>query len=441
MEAKDKSYAGSESSDDESDGQEDSWDGIPGTGLAGPAADGDAASELSLSPEPGPPAARTDIQPLPLEVSADASFLDDLLRSLESDEDGDGGEGAGGRRLESTLARIRMRGRGCAAGRPRSHPRLTPARNRTRPSLSRLRPPTAARCRRAYEWDAFVPLASPLVPWVNGPARVICVTPPEGDLACAHIPLCLSLPPPPEGELSPQRTHSRCCAEGLRWDESRETNPLPRLRLRTSAGLLDLGEQPYLTKWLSTELEPYVVTVTPPNGGKPQRRMPFRRTLERAGRWDVIEAVKRAGGFAAVAQTLGMRASRRPVGYWHDLDTLAEARVRPLSFSLSLSLSRQCVGRLLTHSRTRPISRHRCARFCHVIFFSARSSPSLWSTPGSSWTTQSRGSPTTITTSLGRRGGQRGLSAPPRSCRRQGLFAWCTSCVEEHRPLCGFHQI
>lgn len=54
--------------------------------------------------------------------------------------------------------------------------------------------------------------------------------------------------------------------------------------------------------------------------------MPFRRTLERSGRWDVIEAIKRAGGFAAVAQTLGMRASRRPVGYWDDLETVAKAR-------------------------------------------------------------------------------------------------------------------
>lgn len=99
-------------------------------------------------------------------------------------------------------------------------------------------------------------------------------------------------------------------------------------------------------KWLSRELAPYVVTVTPPHGGKPQRRMPFRRALERAGRWDVIEAAKRAGGFAAVAQTLGMRASRRPVGYWDDLDTLAQARPHPQAHSTHRLLARQRVCRL-----------------------------------------------------------------------------------------------
>jgi hypothetical protein len=52
--------------------------------------------------------------------------------------------------------------------------------------------------------------------------------------------------------------------------------------------------------------------------------MPTRKELREAGRGDLVRAVEAAGGFLAVAQMLGLRSRRRPVGYWENLDNLDE---------------------------------------------------------------------------------------------------------------------
>ncbi len=51
-------------------------------------------------------------------------------------------------------------------------------------------------------------------------------------------------------------------------------------------------------------------------------RMPTRRDLEEAGRPDLVAMVARAGGFPVVANTLGLRSRRHPVGYWDNLENL-----------------------------------------------------------------------------------------------------------------------
>lgn len=115
MAAKDESGTSSDSDDD--DGARPKWDG---TGLGGagvPALDHAAADfanssdgDLSSRGSRGAAVAwAAEAYPLALDESQD-TFLDQLLLSL--DAEGDGEDGA--QRTESSLIRIRMRGRGCA---------------------------------------------------------------------------------------------------------------------------------------------------------------------------------------------------------------------------------------------------------------------------------------------------------------------------------------
>lgn len=54
------------------------------------------------------------------------------------------------------------------------------------------------------------------------------------------------------------------------------------------------------------------------------RTMPTRAALQAAGRADIVRAVRAAGGSLAVAQRLGLRSRRRPVGFWDSTDNLDE---------------------------------------------------------------------------------------------------------------------
>lgn len=55
-------------------------------------------------------------------------------------------------------------------------------------------------------------------------------------------------------------------------------------------------------------------------------RMPSKKDLVKAGRWDLVKLVVRAGGFPAVANGVGLISRRRPNGYWEDLDNLDHVR-------------------------------------------------------------------------------------------------------------------
>ena len=54
--------------------------------------------------------------------------------------------------------------------------------------------------------------------------------------------------------------------------------------------------------------------------------MPSRKALEAGGRGDLVRGVLAAGGFLAVAQELGLRARRKPQGYWDSSENLEQVR-------------------------------------------------------------------------------------------------------------------
>jgi hypothetical protein len=56
------------------------------------------------------------------------------------------------------------------------------------------------------------------------------------------------------------------------------------------------------------------------------RMMPTRMDLAEAGHADLIRVVMQAGGFLNVADRLGLRTKRRPVGFWDNIDTLDQVR-------------------------------------------------------------------------------------------------------------------
>eukprot|EP00884_Botryococcus_braunii_P016015 jgi/Botrbrau1/3097/Bobra.0070s0082.2 len=90
--------------------------------------------------------------------------------------------------------------------------------------------------------------------------------------------------------------------------------------LRPPKGLLGLGRQRLLISYLGPLLLEIAGQRKTHEGE--ELRMPTRRDLEEAGRPDLVAMVVRAGGFPAVANTLGLRSRRRPVGYWENLDNL-----------------------------------------------------------------------------------------------------------------------
>lgn len=86
------------------------------------------------------------------------------------------------------------------------------------------------------------------------------------------------------------------------------------------SGLLDLGRRRLLVGRLKVALAPYV-NATGSRGSRGVAGvgvMPSRSQLQAAGRGDLVHLVRQAGGFLEVAQALGLRAPRRPAGYWHD---------------------------------------------------------------------------------------------------------------------------
>ena len=55
--------------------------------------------------------------------------------------------------------------------------------------------------------------------------------------------------------------------------------------------------------------------------------MPSRQTLEQMGEHRLVRGILSAGGFLYVAQQLGLRVSRRPNGYWDNIENLDEVKL------------------------------------------------------------------------------------------------------------------
>ena len=87
------------------------------------------------------------------------------------------------------------------------------------------------------------------------------------------------------------------------------------LSIIPTPGLLELGRQQGLLQKLKPQLE---ALGKPPNDSlaqpQGQRYMPTKKQLVAAGRQDLVKLVTAAGGFAAVAHLLGLRARRKPQG-------------------------------------------------------------------------------------------------------------------------------
>ncbi|DBB18340.1 TPA: hypothetical protein ACH3X3_003289 [Trebouxia sp. C0006] len=89
------------------------------------------------------------------------------------------------------------------------------------------------------------------------------------------------------------------------------------------AGLLELGRQQVLLDQLRPELIAYGEAAPDSMAARlGQHYMPTKRQLADAGREDLIKRVIFAGGFIHVAHLLGLRAKRKPEGYWDEPENM-----------------------------------------------------------------------------------------------------------------------
>ena len=100
-----------------------------------------------------------------------------------------------------------------------------------------------------------------------------------------------------------------------RWNEQLET-----LVIDPPDGLLDLGFRQSEIRALRRDLAPYCSAVSRDALG-----MPRRRSLVRAGRGDLVTRVSSLGDWSSVALLLGFESSRKPDGYWENIDLLRDA--------------------------------------------------------------------------------------------------------------------
>ena len=100
-----------------------------------------------------------------------------------------------------------------------------------------------------------------------------------------------------------------------RWNESTKV-----LALDAPLGLLDLGFRQSEIRALRRDLAPYCSQFSATQQGMPQRRV-----LVRAGRGDLVGRVSQLGDWSSVALALGFVTSRKPDGYWENIDLVAEA--------------------------------------------------------------------------------------------------------------------
>ena len=89
------------------------------------------------------------------------------------------------------------------------------------------------------------------------------------------------------------------------------------------AGLYDLGTRQSEILALRRDLLPYCSSVSATEMGMPQRR-----TLLRADRDDLVSRVSALGDWSSVALMLGFESSRKPDGYWENIDLLRDALLK-----------------------------------------------------------------------------------------------------------------
>lgn len=96
------------------------------------------------------------------------------------------------------------------------------------------------------------------------------------------------------------------------------------ITLRLPRGLLQLGRQDAYCRLLAEEIPQYTEQLTNRFRDRilGEREFPSLQKLRDAGRSDLVQLIKKAGGLATVASNIGLRSPRKPPGYYEDLQVL-----------------------------------------------------------------------------------------------------------------------
>lgn len=94
--------------------------------------------------------------------------------------------------------------------------------------------------------------------------------------------------------------------------------------LQLPQGLVQLGRQDAYCELLAKEIPQYTKKLTNRLRDRVlgEREFPSLQTLRAAGRSDLVQLIRRAGGLATVASYIGLRSPRKPQGYFEDLQVL-----------------------------------------------------------------------------------------------------------------------
>eukprot|EP00850_Spirogloea_muscicola_P010463 SM000061S19290 [mRNA] locus=s61:535723:539610:- [translate_table: standard] len=151
----------------------------------------------------------------------------------------------------------------------------------------------------------LVPFVDAIVKRIDATAHCLLIHPPAGLLELGHREGQLDALEPLLSEFWEEDRAGRQSCLLQSWQNPRNVEESAEAdeRMRRAARGCDGGRP---DRWLSDSRlgQPY---------------MPTRRQLVAAGRQDIVARIAAAGGFLSVAAALGLRARRRPNGFWEDL--------------------------------------------------------------------------------------------------------------------------
>eukprot|EP00850_Spirogloea_muscicola_P007058 SM000035S13038 [mRNA] locus=s35:59115:63032:+ [translate_table: standard] len=151
----------------------------------------------------------------------------------------------------------------------------------------------------------LVPFVDAIVKRIDATAHCLLIDPPAGLLELGHREGQLDALEPLLSEFWEEDRAGRQSCLLQSWQNPRNVEESAEAdeRMRRAAQGCDGGRP---DRWLSDSRlgQPY---------------MPTRRQLVAAGRQDIVARIAAAGGFLSVAEALGLRARRRPNGFWEDL--------------------------------------------------------------------------------------------------------------------------
>eukprot|EP00850_Spirogloea_muscicola_P003454 SM000014S00242 [mRNA] locus=s14:214001:216641:+ [translate_table: standard] len=151
----------------------------------------------------------------------------------------------------------------------------------------------------------LVPFVDAIVKRIDATAHCLLIDPPAGLLELGHREGQLDALEPLLSDFWEEDRAGRQSCLLQSWQNPRNVEESVEADERMRRGAIGCdGGRP--DRWLSDSRlgQPY---------------MPTRRQLVAAGRQDIVARIAAAGGFLSVAEALGLRARRRPNGFWEDL--------------------------------------------------------------------------------------------------------------------------